>query len=103
MRDESPRLRGGRPPWQGSAAALFTQGSWAYKTLNAPTQEPQQADVDDGCYLPLGFLTLTDSPSVAANVFFGVAEKALADLVKEKKAGSSPASPPASAWRSATT
>lgn len=63
---------------------FFTQGSWAYKTLNAPAQRPQQADVDDGCYLPLGFLTQTDSPSVAADVFFGVAERALADLVKEK-------------------
>lgn len=63
---------------------FFTQGSWAYKTLNAPAQRPQQADVDDGCYLPLSFLNQTDSPSVAAEVFFGVAEKALADLVKER-------------------
>lgn len=63
---------------------FFTQGSWAYKTLNAPAQRPQQADVDDGCYLPLSFLNQTDSPSIAADVFFGVAEKALADLVKEK-------------------
>lgn len=63
---------------------FFTQGSWAYKTLNAPAQQPQQADVDDGCYLPLSFLNQTDSPSVAAEVFFGVAEKALADLVKKR-------------------
>ena len=27
---------------------FFTQGSWAYKTLNAPAQNPQQADLDDG-------------------------------------------------------
>lgn len=35
---------------------FFTQGSWAYKTLNSPAQRPQQADVDDGCY-PLWFIT----------------------------------------------
>jgi len=29
---------------------FFTQGSWAYKTLNAPAQNPQQADLDDGAY-----------------------------------------------------
>lgn len=63
---------------------FFTQGSWAYKTLNAPAKQPQQADVDDGCYLPLSFLKQTDSPSVAADVFFGVAEKALESLVKKK-------------------
>lgn len=25
---------------------FFTQGSWAYRTLNAPAQNPQQADVN---------------------------------------------------------
>ena len=85
LRDGIPRVYAAEGhPGKVPQPRFFTQGSWAYKTLNAPAQEPQQADVDDGCYLPLGFLTLTDSPSVAANVFFGVAEKALADLVKEK-------------------
>ena len=32
---------------------FFTQGSWSYKTINAPAQKPQQADLDDGAYLPL--------------------------------------------------
>ncbi|WP_327211829.1 MULTISPECIES: cyclic GMP-AMP synthase DncV-like nucleotidyltransferase [Pseudomonas syringae group] len=28
---------------------FFTQGSWAYKTLNSPAHmPPQQSDVDDG-------------------------------------------------------
>lgn len=63
---------------------FFTQGSWAYKTLNCPAQRPQQADVDDGCYLPLGFLTQSRRPSIAASVFFAVAEKALEPLVKER-------------------
>lgn len=61
---------------------FFTQGSWAYKTLNHPAQKLQQADVDDGCYLPLSFMTPTTRPSVAAAVFFGVVEEALSPLAK---------------------
>lgn len=84
LRDGIPRVYVAEGhPGKVPQPRFFTQGSWAYKTLNAPAQRPQQADVDDGCYLPLGFLTQTDSPSVAADVFFGVAEEALADLVKE--------------------
>lgn len=64
---------------------FFTQGSWAYKTLNAPAQDPQQADVDDGCYLPLSFVSQTTRPSVAATVFFAAAEEALAQLVKDRE------------------
>lgn len=63
---------------------FFTQGSWAYKTLNSPAKKPQQADVDDGCYLPLSFLTQSRRPSIAATVFFRVAQKALEPLVKER-------------------
>jgi hypothetical protein len=63
---------------------FFTQGSWAYKTLNCPAKKPQQADVDDGCYLPLSFLTQTRRPSIAATVFFTVAQKALEPLIKER-------------------
>jgi hypothetical protein len=64
---------------------FFTQGSWAYKTLNAPAQHPQQADIDDGCYLPLSFVTKTKRPSVAANVFFAAAEEALKPLVEVRR------------------
>lgn len=63
---------------------FFTQGSWAYKTLNSPAQHPQQADIDDGCYLPLSFVSQTIKPSIAAVVFFTVVEEALKDLVKER-------------------
>ncbi|ROU05488.1 CBASS cGAMP synthase [Lysobacter enzymogenes] len=63
---------------------FFTQGSWAYKTLNAPAQDLQQADVDDGCYLPLSFVSQTKRPSIAARVFFEAAEQALRPLIKEK-------------------
>lgn len=85
LRDGIPRVYAAEGnPGKVPQPRFFTQGSWAYKTLNAPAQWPQQADVDDGCYLPLSFLKQTDSPSVAADVFFGVAERALADLVREK-------------------
>lgn len=64
---------------------FFTQGSWAYKTLNAPAQSPQQADIDDGCYLPLSFVSQTKRPSTATTVFFAAAEEALKPLVEEKR------------------
>ena len=63
---------------------FFTQGSWAYKTLNGPAQRTQQADVDDGCYLPLSFVSQTKRPSRATTVFFAAAEEALKPLVEEK-------------------
>lgn len=64
---------------------FFTQGSWAYKTLNAPAKKPQQADVDYGCYLPLSFVSQTKRPSTAATVFFAAAEAALKPLVNERQ------------------
>jgi len=66
---------------------FFTQGSWAYRTLNAPPQEhqpPQQADMDDGCYLPLSFVSQTQRPSTAAEVFFLAVEGVLRPLVAQK-------------------
>lgn len=85
LRDGIPRVYAAEGhPGKVPQPRFFTQGSWAYKTLNAPAQTPQQADVDDGCYLPISFLIQTDSPSVAADVFFDVAQKALAPLVKER-------------------
>ena len=68
-----------------SSPRFFTQGSWAYKTLNAPAKEPQQADVDDGCYLPLSFVSQTKRPSTAATVYFSVAEEALKPLIEQKQ------------------
>ncbi len=63
---------------------FFTQGSWAYGTLNGPAHTPQQADVDDGCYLPMGFVSKTKRPSSAASVFFAAAEEALLPLVEAR-------------------
>lgn len=64
---------------------FFTQGSWAYKTLNAPAKTSQQADCDDGTYLPLSFVSLGRRPSVASTIFFSAAEEALAPLVKMRQ------------------
>lgn len=72
---------------QSSAAVkprFFTQGSWAYKTLNAPAHDGQQADIDDGAYLPLSFMQQTSKPSVASKVFFTAAETALRPLVQAR-------------------
>lgn len=62
---------------------FFTQGSWSYKTLNAPAKEPQQADLDDGAYLPMTFVQQSTRPSVASKIFFAAAEAALTPLVSK--------------------
>jgi hypothetical protein len=65
--------------------AFFTQGSWGYATINRPTWlPPQQTDMDDGSYLPMSFVRGT-SPKRAADWFYGVADRALRELVKVKK------------------
>lgn len=64
---------------------FFTQGSWAYKTLNAPARPPQQADIDDGAYLPLSFVAQASKPSEASVVFFAAAERALMPLISLRK------------------
>lgn len=62
---------------------FFVQGSWSYKTLNAPAKEPQQADLDYGVYLPMTFVQQTTRPSIASQNFFAAAEAALAPLVRK--------------------
>ncbi|PYD09027.1 CBASS cGAMP synthase [Pseudomonas viridiflava] len=65
---------------------FFTQGSWAYKTLNSPAHlPPQQSDVDDGAYLPISFLKGSKRPSAASAIFFAAAEEALRRLVETKR------------------
>ncbi|MDF1600926.1 CBASS cGAMP synthase [Mesorhizobium sp. YIM 152430] len=62
---------------------FFTQGSFAYKTLNDPAWPPhQQMDLDDGCYLPLSFVQGT-RPSQAATMFFEFVDTALKDMAEE--------------------
>lgn len=62
---------------------FFTQGSFAYKTLNHPAFPPsQQKDLDDGCYLPLSFVR-GEKPSKATKAFFNFVETALSELADE--------------------
>lgn len=65
---------------------FFTQGSWAYKTLNAPaTTPPQQADLDDGCYLPMSFVAeASPRPRHASQAFFEAVEAILGPLSKAR-------------------
>ena len=63
-----------------SQPKFFTQGSWAYKTLNAPAKSPQQADLDDGCYLPLSYMQEIKKPSQATTIFFQAVEAVLGPL-----------------------
>lgn len=60
---------------------FYTQGSWAYETLNAPAQGKQQADLDDGCYLPLSYLQEIRKPSTATTIFFDAVHRSLMPLV----------------------
>ncbi|MBP2540280.1 hypothetical protein G6M86_20205 [Agrobacterium tumefaciens] len=63
---------------------FFTQGSFAYKTLNHPAFPPdQQKDLDDGCYLPLSFVR-GEKPSKAAAAFFTFVETVLGKLADEE-------------------
>jgi len=71
-------------PEKAPEPRFYTQGSWAYKTLNAPGQSPQQADLDDGAYLPMSFVSQTAKPSQATGIFFEAAEESLRPLVKAR-------------------
>ena len=52
---------------QDIAPKFITQGSFAYGTINAPAHPPrQQADLDDGLYLPLSFCEETGSHSLVS-------------------------------------
>ena len=63
---------------------FFTQGSFAYKTLNEPVWTPrQQKDLDDGCYLPLSFVR-GERPSKAAKLFFDFVDESLSRLAREE-------------------
>ena len=64
---------------------FMTQGSARYKTLNKPCIiPPQQMDYDIGCYLPLSEHMNEDNPIIAENIFFKIADRILADLVKKE-------------------
>lgn len=61
---------------------FHTQGSWAYGTLIWPAHiPPQQADMDDGCYMPLSFMK-DAQPDIASKFFFEAVEAVLAPVAK---------------------
>lgn len=64
---------------------FFTQGSFAYRTINDPCwTPPQQMDLDDGAYLPMTFIQGVRRPSVAAAAFFKVVDATLEKLATEE-------------------
>lgn len=64
---------------------FFTQGSYAYHTLNRPAHPPQQQkDLDDGVYLPLTFVKEA-GPSQAADFYFNFVDEVLTALCAEKR------------------
>lgn len=69
----------------GKSPRFMTQGSARYGTLNNPCiVPPQQMDYDIGCYLPLSEHMNEDNPIIAENIFFKIADRILADLVKKE-------------------
>lgn len=61
---------------------FMTQGSFAYRTVNAPAQTPtQEIDLDDGMYVPVQFLQ-DGEPALAAKGLFAFVESALEPLCR---------------------
>ncbi len=70
---------------KGVTPRFFTQGSWAYKTCNAPCKPHQEMDLDIGVYLPMENWRDGDStPSDAADIFFGMVETCLKPLALDE-------------------
>ncbi|MES9924920.1 MAG: CBASS cGAMP synthase [Candidatus Thiodiazotropha endolucinida] len=59
---------------------FMTQGSYAYRTLNAPWHASQQIDLDDGVYLPMKILE--DRPELSKEWFFDIIDNALTELAE---------------------
>mgnify|MGYP000147305340 FL=1 len=62
---------------------FFTQGSWSYKTLNTPCRPPQQADLDDGAYLPFSYIE-SQPPAQMSALLFEAVEEVLSELADDK-------------------
>lgn len=61
---------------------FFTQGSYAYKTLNSPCYDSQEIDLDDGVYLPMSILN--SEPSANIEWFFKIVDGALKKLARQE-------------------
>jgi hypothetical protein len=84
LKKELPRILKDMVGHDFEPPRFYTQGSWAYKTLNAPAQASQQADLDDGCYLPLSYIQEIGKPGTATKIFFTAVEKVLLPLAEQK-------------------
>ena len=62
---------------------FMTQGSFAYKTLNAPCYSSQEIDLDDGVYLPMSIID--SQPQANKAGFFTVVDGALEKLAESQK------------------
>ena len=82
----APRLSAaGVDKAEAIAPKFITQGSFAYRTVNAPAFPPrQQADLDDGLYVPLSFCEETGSPNLVSNLLIDTGEAILTDLAKRR-------------------
>lgn len=62
-----------------------TQGSWAYKTCNAPCQTPpQEIDWDLGIYLPISVWEESNiQPKTAASVFYKMVQELMQPLAEQ--------------------
>lgn len=69
---------------KSASPKFFTQGSWAYKTINAPCHTPpQQSDLDDGAYLPFSYIE-TQPPHDMSVMLFESVEELLEELASKK-------------------
>jgi len=86
LRDELPHsLRDPARAAPVQTPRFFTQGSFSYKTIITPIRPPeQQADLDDGVYLPLGDIK-AHKPSVASDKFIEATDDILRRLAAEEK------------------
>lgn len=62
------------------------QGSFAYRTLNEPSQVPQEIDLDDGMFMPVTYLAENGSshPGLISDGYFSAVEGALAPLCNSR-------------------
>tara|TARA_Y100001934_G_scaffold283542_1_gene404191 strand:- start:5068 stop:6327 length:1260 start_codon:yes stop_codon:yes gene_type:complete len=64
------------------APKFWTQGSFAYKTLNSPAKTPpQQIDIDDGIYFPMTFVE--DEPVAVKELLFKLVDQILRDIAEQ--------------------
>tara|TARA_R110002126_G_scaffold75469_34_gene188505 strand:+ start:18328 stop:19626 length:1299 start_codon:yes stop_codon:yes gene_type:complete len=73
-----------RKAFQKLSPRFWTQGSFAYDTLNLPYKTPpQEMDIDDGAYLPMAIFN--DQPAIGHSLLILLVDTALESLVSENR------------------